>query len=258
MFLQGIYGTGLQLAYPSLLKPLEWQVTGPAMQPTHQYPSTTTIQFFYDDRKEADKIEAYLPKVVELLKSSPFYRNSEELVLVQKPKILQAGLTEEQLSYTRGGFYLPKQYSYYFTSTNDVFSPDEIYYSHNNPYHSVVLHELTHQMVSRYYGKWLTGISLETWKNEGYAEYMVATGCYSTKAELLAIITERSLSDRMLQDPFSRTKSWAQYRIDDYMAALVQTRYALDAKKVFPLEFMKSSYKLASAQEIKDWLVTED
>lgn len=87
---------------------------------------------------------------------------------------------------------------------------------------------------------------------------MAATGCYSTKDELLAIVTQTSLSDRILQDPFSKTKSAEQYTIDDYKAALIQTRYALDAKKIVPLEFMKSSYKLESAQEIKEWLMSEE
>lgn len=164
VFIQGLYGSAFQFYYPNLLAPLEWRMIGPSLEPQYRYPSDSTIQFFYEDRQEADKIEAHLPEVIEVLKGSFFYRKAEDLVLVQKSKIAQDGLTEAQMSYTRGTFYLPKQYSYYFTSSNAAFASDEIYYSHNNPYRSVVLHELSHQMLSRYYGKWFSSIAIETWK----------------------------------------------------------------------------------------------
>jgi len=256
--LQGLYGSGLQFYGPSLLEPLEWQATGLALKPKHRYLSETAIHFFYDDKDEADKIEAQLPKIVEILKHSPFYKNAEDLILVQKHSFQLTGLSLAQQAYVGGCHYIPKQYSYYFTSFNEMDTPDPIYYSHNNAYRAVVLHELTHQMVNRYYGKWWTGLSVETWKDEGYAEYMAGTECYGTKAELLAIIKEHALSDHKLQNPFSDIKSWKYYSVSDYMAAFLQVRYALDFKKISPLKLFKKTCTLASAQEIKEWLMQDD
>ena len=258
--LQGIYGVGFQIACPSLFEPLESMVIEVPiypMTPKHRYPSATAIQFFYDDLQEAEKIEAHLPEVLEALKSSPFYQNAEDLVLVQKPRYQK--FADDQKTYGGGCFHPLEQYSYYFSEVNNapIFLND-IYYSHKNPYRAIVLHELAHQMVSRYYGKWWTVLSVVSWKNEGYAEYMAATGCYRTKAELLAIITESSLSDRKLEGPFSGAQSSDGYGRSDYIAAFLQTRYALDEKKISPLEFFKSSYQLASAQEIRNWLRQED
>lgn len=250
--LQSIYGLTLQFYNPSIFEPLEWRLTGVSFKPNDRYPSATGIQFFYEDYEEAEKIEEHLPQVIETLKNSPFYRNSEELVFVQKNKLPQGGLIKDLNIYPRGGCNALKQYSYYFSEPNKSFPLDLVYYSHNDHYRSIPIHELTHQLVSRYYGKWLTVFSVETWKNEGYAEYMANTGCYLTKDELWAMIDSYPISDEILASPFS--KFLAQHDQEDYMAAFLQVRYALDVKKLSPIEFMKRSYKLASVQEIKEWL----
>jgi len=193
-----------------------------------------------------------------VLQSSPFYRSAEELVLVQK-NIVQSiiGMTAEQSLYMRGGHYALKQYSYYFSNVNDNCSIDPTYYAHNNSYRSVVLHELTHQLISRYYGK-ISNSFIEMWKNEGYAEYMAAIGYYSTQADLLAILIENPISDQMLETPFMRIMEEGDKNVHDYMAAFLQTRYALDVKHISPIDFFKTSYKPASAQAIKEWLMKND
>ena len=256
--LQCFYGLIIEVYYPSLLKSLEWELSSEGLKPHHKYSSQTGIQFFYDDRDQADKIERYLPEVINTLKGSIFYKDSQDLVLVQKERCQHYGSTQEETDYASGFYYPIKQYSYYFTGANQNYTLNEIYYSHNNPYRSVVIHELTHQLVSRYYGKWLTMFFLDTWKSEGYSEYMAATGCYSKKSELLAIVTQYSLSDTSIENPFSRKKSFSEDWFEDYLSAFLQTRYALDEKKIPPLEFFKKSYKAVSAQEIKDWLMQED
>jgi len=51
--LQGVYGLGLQFTCPSLLEPLEWQITGKDLKPNNRFSSSTGIQFFYEDLREA-------------------------------------------------------------------------------------------------------------------------------------------------------------------------------------------------------------
>jgi hypothetical protein len=104
-------------------------------------------------------------------------------------------LTASDSDILAGVYYRFKQYSYYFSEHGGMFSSNTVYDSHANPYRSMPLHELTHQMLERYYGKWYSMYFLETWKNEGYAEYLVGMDHYSTKAELRAILTEHNIKD---------------------------------------------------------------
>jgi hypothetical protein len=256
--LQSIYSITIGLFYQSLIEPLEWQLSSEDLKPKNRYLSQTGIQFFYDNQIEADKIEIYLPEVIQTLKNSQFYLSSESIVLVQKDHCNHLDKMQEAIVSTRGFYYPPKQYSYYITSGNQDYPLDKIYYAHNNPYRSAVLHELTHQLVSRYYGKWRTKIFIETWKNEGYAEYMVAIGSYFKKEELWAILIENNLSDAIIENPFKGQKFFPSGNFEDYAAAFLQTRYALDVKKIPLLDFFKHSYKPASAKEIKDWLMKRD
>jgi len=253
--LQGVYGVGLKYFHPLLLEPLEWAVTPISLKPDHIYPTKSKIHFFYEDKEEADKIEVHLSEVMQKLESSPLYDPTSPLILVQKNKCIGLPLSATELSDLQGCFYPIKGFSYIFREFFQVNHNEKIYYAHNNPYRAVVLHELSHQMVSHYYGKWCTVLLIEKWKNEGYAEYMVATGYYSKKAALLAIVEEGSLSNEILAEPFSIKKSSDQYEIEDYMAAFLQTRYALDVKHISPIDFFKNDYKIASAQEIKEWLM---
>jgi len=251
--LQGFYGMSFQVLAPSLFEPFEWPLGLSDLKPTHPYPSATPIQFFYEDREDADKIEVELSEVLEILKSSPFYQNAESLVLIQKPHMVNLEFVDRDFENTGGSFSPTKQYSYYFTEPNQKFEPDMIYYANNNRHRAVVIHELAHQLVSRFYGKWISLAFIPLWKNEGYAEYCVGIGSYAQKSELRAILYEHALSDKMVEDPFSQDKN-ITYDVDDYMAAFLQTRYALDVKKISPLAFMKRSYHAVSAKEIREWL----
>jgi len=251
--LQGLYGVSFQFCTPLLFEPFRWPLGLSEIKPTHQYPSATPIQFFYEEREDADKIEAQLPDVLNVLQSSPFYQNAESLVLIQKPHMVNLEFIDTDFDHLGGMFFHARQYSYYFTAPNQGIEPDMIYYAYNNRHHSVVIHELAHQLVSRFYGKWIGLVSIPTWKQEGYAEYLASTGCYGKKSELRAILYEYALSDKTVQYPFSQDKK-INYEAEDYMGAFLQTRYALDVKKISPLAFMKRSYHAVSAQEIRDWL----
>ena len=257
--LQRAYGMALESSYPALLEPLVWGFATPRyLKPDYVYPHQSEIQLFYENLEEAPKIEARLPEIIEILKDSPFYKTSEELVLVQKKKC--AHQPSRAQNARCNGTYLPlKEFSYFFTGA-DLRENDNVYYSRNDRYRAVMLHELTHQLVGRYYGKYFSLLFYSTiWKQEGYAEYMSAKGCYGTKAELAAILREKALPDTTLEDPFSKKQATMDPVIaNNYMAAFLQTRYALDEKKISPLEFFERSYQLASAQEIKDWLMKED
>ncbi|MBM4222264.1 MAG: hypothetical protein FJ161_00450 [Gammaproteobacteria bacterium] len=227
------------------------------LKPNLTYESKTNIQFFYDNKEEADRIETYLPEILATLKKSPFYTNDESLVLIEKFQMPNFEFINKNFDNT-GGFFLPiKQYSYYLVEPNRSFTPELTYYSHNNRYRAVIIHELTHQLISRFYGKWFSLFFIPTWKNEGYAEYLTAQGYYSTKSELRAILYENNISDQTLEDPFSKKRK-NKYDLDDYMSAFLQTRYALDVQKISEPDFMKDAYQPASARTIREWLANEE
>lgn len=261
--LQSSYGLGLHILAPNYFDPLIW--TGyPAafkydLQKMHR--SSTGIQLFYDDRETAERIELALPTVIATLKASPLFQGAENLIIVQKPSnALSDLMIENKIPSILGAQISTNQNTYYFTGRTPVPSCyHPTYYAHNDPDRAVITHELTHQMVAHYYGKWAGMLYIELWKNEGYAEYMVAKGYYSKNSELLAILEASDVSDDLLQNPFNTiNKKTDMVTFNDYIGALMQTRYALDVKKIPVLEFFKRSYKPVSAQEIKDWLMKDD
>jgi len=250
--LQSAYGVTLQRFYPAFHETLMWPGSMYHLRPDYRYPTKSGLQFFYKNRNEADKIEARLPEVVAILKDSPFYQTLEELVLVQKKHRIPNAPPRSVYARQQGVFSTAKARSYFFTGAEGM-PIDPVYYARNDLYRSLVLHELTHQLVARYYGKWSNILFYSTrWKQEGYAEYMIATQSYSTKAELAAILRERELSDFLLEHPFATESK--RHDVTHYMAAFLQTRYALDEKNISPFEFFERSYTLAPASVIREWL----
>ncbi|MBM4222337.1 MAG: DUF1456 family protein [Gammaproteobacteria bacterium] len=95
--------------------------------------------------------------------------------------------------------------------------------------------------------------TIPLWKDEGYAEYVAHQGEFPSKAELLKLIeTDHNVAQRLMC-PFSALEKY-QYMYQDYQAALIQVRYALDFKKTDLNDFFKNSYILATSEEIIEWL----
>jgi len=262
--LQTGYAVSLYLIAPdyfeSLLYPGQLSVFKYDLE--KKYPTTSGIQFFYDDLEVAKRLDKSLPEAISILETSPLYKGPENLILIQSSYPNPKEIMKNQKSGTLLGMCnLLNQSSYYFTDQIDIDNslPAIFYDSYKRLDYAVITHELTHQMVSKYYGKWSSLLlSIDTWKHEGYAEYMAATGYYSDKNHLLKILNANDVSDETLENPFSsRSEKEEESSFTDYIAALIQTRYALNEKKCSVFDFFKNEYKPASAQEIREWLRSE-
>ncbi|MBM4223021.1 MAG: hypothetical protein FJ161_04410 [Gammaproteobacteria bacterium] len=258
--LQTGYAITLYQCTLSYSEPLTWLAVpkGLKYDVEKKYPTTSGIQFFYDDLETAKRIDKSLSEVISVLQTSPLYKGPDSLVLIQAPS---DALEDSKNLANIWGLHNPgNQKSYYFTDQKNEnrYLTAEFYNSHEHPDRAIIIHELTHQMVSKYYGKWNAILFIKLWKNEGYAEYMAATGYYSDKYHLLKILDANDVSDETLENPFpSRSKKEEDISFTDYIAALIQTRYALDEKKCSVFDFFKNEYKPASAQEIQEWLRSE-
>ncbi|MBM4223022.1 MAG: hypothetical protein FJ161_04415 [Gammaproteobacteria bacterium] len=261
--LQTGYAVSLYLIAPDYFESLPYpgQLSVLKCDLEKKYPTISGIQFFYDDLETAKRIDKSLPEVISVLQTSPLYKGPENLVLIQAPSDALQDLIKSQNLVNIWGLHNPgNQKSYYFTDQKNEngYSTAEFYNSYEHPDRGVIIHELTHQMVSKYYGKWNAILFIKLWKDEGYAEYMAATGYYSDKNHLLKILNANDVSDETLENPFpSQSKKEEESSFTDYIAALIQTRYALDEKKCSVFDFFKNEYKPASAQEIREWLQSE-
>jgi len=250
ILLQGIYGVLIHACNPLFLEQFEWTIT-PSFKPGERYESTAhDLQLYYDDPTEAERIDILLPGVIETLKTSPFFSNSASLILCQKNNFDNPHQQNDDHDNHILGHYHPwKRHSYvYFADEKNL---------DLNGYRVIMKHELTHQMVHRFYGVFsgLFGL-IPLWKDEGYAEYIAYQEELITKEELLKIIETDPIVTERLYDPFSPNRSKSQYGAEDYQAAYIQTRYALDYKKIDPKDFFRNSYSLAPVKEIQEWLIS--
>lgn len=234
------------------------------IMPSHlkHYLHNSGVTFYYEREEIADRIASVLPDVMQTLKTSPLYSEDISFVLIERKNdsFKDDPLFSNTKTENAQGFHDPITGTCTYPASSEI-SLDEDKYFDINPDYRVVAHELTHHMVRVYcdkvYGFPTYNLFLPLWKNEGYAEYMATKGYY-TKSDWLDILSENNVSDSLLEKPFDLAHiAFKHYTYKDYMAACIQTRYALDYKGISVFDFMKSSYKPASAGEIKAWLESE-
>ncbi|MBM4222759.1 MAG: hypothetical protein FJ161_03030 [Gammaproteobacteria bacterium] len=247
--IQMLYGFLIQICIPNFLEPLEWVLT-PEWKPGLQYESVSPqIELYCENIISSQKINTIIPDVIEKLQTSPFFHHNIHFKLCQKKKFIHPFQEIKEYHEYVGGHYEPrKNYTYVYGNFDD--SVDL------NLYKTVIVHEFTHQMVHEYYGRW-KGIIMRfipIWKDEGYAEYVANQNQFLSKKELLDLIqTNEDVASR-LSDPFTISMQENDIRYEDYQAALIQVRYALDYKKANVKDFFSNSYLLATKEEIIEWL----